>query len=67
MIAELVLSPRRYDLAPGAEWAEPDSSRANRAVFIGRNLDEHALRAALLECRAAPSFQNIQVVTQVFD
>ena len=42
-----------YDLAPGAAWdADNEPGRSNRAVFIGRNLDEAVLRAALLDCVA---------------
>jgi len=38
------------DGRPGKPWGEGE--RVNELVFIGRHLDEAALRAAFAECRA---------------
>jgi G3E family GTPase len=40
-----------FDATFGRPWG--DEPRANRLVFIGRNLDEEALRAGFLSCAAA--------------
>ncbi|MEM1309952.1 MAG: GTP-binding protein [Cyanobacteria bacterium P01_D01_bin.71] len=55
-------SPRRFvfqgvhmtlDGRPGKPW-RPDESRRNELVFIGRNLDEAALREGFAGCLAKP-------------
>ncbi|CAA0838254.1 plastid transcriptionally active 17 [Striga hermonthica] len=40
-----------YDGCPGKEWG-PDEKRVNKLVFIGRNLDETALRKGFKGCLA---------------
>ncbi|CAM8926978.1 unnamed protein product [Rhodiola kirilowii] len=39
------------DGSPGAKW-EPSQKRSNKLVFIGRNLDEAALRKGFKGCLA---------------
>lgn len=38
-----------FDGCPGKEW-EPEEKRINKLVFIGRNLDETALRKGFKGC-----------------
>lgn len=38
-----------FDGSPGKEWG-PDEKRINKLVFIGRNLDETALRKGFKGC-----------------
>jgi G3E family GTPase len=59
-IIDLSDEPRRFvfhgvhmtlDGRPGKPWKIINEPRVNELVFIGRNLDEAALRSGFLECR----------------